>query len=115
MHAIFCLVLREASGEGGDPRFVDTVRQHQVEHVGARDRAFGGEVGEIDTERLARDETGRVVRWEIDARDDRVGLGDEFVTEGRADHRGVVEQPVSAGKALRKRREVARDQREFAR
>ena len=98
MHAVFVLILGEAAGEGGNPLLGDGLWQHDVEHVGARDSALRGKVGKIHAQRLAGDEVRRIVVKEMNAADDRVGLGNQLMARRRCDHRRVVEQPIGARK-----------------
>jgi len=61
-----------------------------------RRRSLGGEVGEIDAERLAGDRSGRVVGKKVDAADNGVGLEDEIVAGRRHNRRRIVDEPEGA-------------------
>ena len=105
-------VVAEAGGEGCEPVRRPVVGQREIEREADRLGALGGEVGQIDPQRLARDRVGRIVGEEMDAGDQRVGGDDEIAARRRLQQRDVVLQP-EPGRAG-ERREIARDQFVFA-
>ena len=75
----------------------------------ARLRALGGEIGQVDPQRLLRDRLGRIVGKEMHAADNGVGREHEVVARRRRQQRGVVGQAERAGMP-RERLEMPRDQ-----
>ena len=88
---------------------LDGLRDRQRQQESRRLGALGGEIGEIDPQRLARDGVGGIVREEMHAADDGVGFQHQLVARRRHQHRGIVDQSERAG-MRRQRLEVARDQ-----
>ncbi len=105
-------VLAEPGREGFEPGRRPVAGQRESDEKADRLGPLGGQIREIDPQRLARDRLRRIVGEEVHARDQRVGCKDEFSARGRRDERDVVVQP-EPGRAG-ERREIARDQFVFA-
>ena len=84
----------------------------RIERETDRLGAFGGEVGEIDPQRLARDRGGRIVGEEMHAGDHGVRRDDEIAARRRFQQGDVVLEPEPGGTG--KRRKKSRDQIVFA-
>ena len=90
--AVRVRVLSEPRGEGGEPVIGPVARARPEQQKADRLRALGGEVGEIDAQRLLRDQRRRIVREEMHARDEHVGRDDESARCDGSQQRRVVGQ-----------------------
>src|SRR5262245_17630665 len=88
--------------EGGDPGLVGCRRQPERKEETGRLRALGGEVGQVDAQRLAGDCVRRIVGKEVHAADDRVRRQHDVVAGGRGEDRRIVDQAERAGMACQR-------------
>ena len=106
-------VLAERGGEGFEPGRGPVGGKGEIDEKADRLGALGGEIGEVDAQRLARDRRRRIVGEEMHARDQRVG-GERRVrgppAASSSATSSVSAEPGRAGE----RREIARDQVVFA-
>ena len=86
-------VVAEARGEGREPvRRPVRAAAPATSKKPSGSRALGGEIGEIDPQRLARDRVGRIVGEEMHAGDQRVGGQHEIEPGGGVSSADVVLQ-----------------------
>ena len=102
-------VLAQTEREALEPIGANVLRQSERDEEAERGRALGGEIGEIDPQRLARDVARVVFREEVHAADDGVGLEDDVGARRRREEGGVVGERQRA-RMRRDRLEVVRDQ-----
>ena len=76
------LVGLEAAREAPIQLVVQSRGRREGQEVADRARALGGEVGEVDAQRLLGDRAGRIVGEEMDTGGDQVGLEDEVLALG---------------------------------
>ena len=98
----------EAGGEAFEPFRRDARRQGEAQQKAERRRALGGEVGEIDPQRLGGDQLGGIVGEEMHAGDQRVDGDDEVAPRRRRQPRDVVLQRQA--RRAGERREIAGDE-----
>ena len=101
----------QAAREGGEERLVGA-RQGQRERERERPRAAGGEVAQVDRERLVAEPIGRHGRQEVAALDQHVGRDRERRPGRRLQERAVVADAERG--APHRPREEALDELEFA-
>ena len=109
--AEICCVPAQPAREWLEPRIIGFA-QRQGEHKARRRGALGGEIGEINPQRLACDGIGRIAGEEMHALDDGIGRHHDVVARGLKDRR-VVAKTERTGIG-RERAEVARDQQVFS-
>ena len=111
--AVALLVGLQAAGKGGKPALGPVLGQGQREKIAEGRRALGGEIGEIDAQRLPGDRGRRVFREEMNVRREHVGGDDQVLARPLAIDRCVVGERQRAGIAGQ-RPEIAFDQFELA-
>ena len=113
------LHLHEAVGEAFEPcteRFLPPGRgQRDRQQVGHRLRAHGGEIGQVDGQRLDADAVRRIVGQEVDVGNQHVGGDDEGSSRKEPQGGGIVGQAEGTRRVRGQRREIAGDEPEFVR
>ena len=107
-------VLAQPARERLQPIGRQAGRQSDRQQEAERRRALGGEIGQIDAQRLARHRVGGIVGEEMHAADDAVGLEHEIAPRRRRNGGGIVGEAERTGMGG-DRPEIRRDQAVLAR
>ena len=107
------LKLAQTGGEGFEPSRLGVAPHGKREQIDVAARSLGGQIGEIDRQRLVTDGVGRIVGEKMHALDQRVAGGDQLIALGDRQHGGVVAQRQRRGLSG-ERREIARNDIELA-
>ena len=101
-------ILAQARSEAGKPIGRRLGRQGERQDEAERRRALGGEIGEIDAQRFARNVAGRIIGEKMHPGDDGIRRDDDVMTRERRENRRIVPQtePCRPGD----RRKIGRDQ-----